>query len=216
MKTKTLKTVIAFFCGTVILLTACKKNNSESAISSANLQSNTISALKKYVPNFTLAKTNSELKQVQNDPNSNIIRSLSQFDKIAAEYNTPLSKLSLTQLQQFRTDLTVRESIAVVGINTEAIAKYLSYDDFAEVLTMFGLDVKQGFWGLSHDPLIIQKLALPTLKTNGVGGGDGDDDGDGTGISGGTDKLNYRCASTPQGYVCQSAYGFICLAGCGS
>lgn len=101
----------------------------------------------KYELNFTPAKTNSELEALRKDPNANLIRTLAQFDALVADRLTPLSKLPSETLEEFRTNIVVREGIGVVSLKFGDVKKRLSPAEFNEVMALFGIDTENGFWG---------------------------------------------------------------------
>jgi hypothetical protein len=198
MKSYKLIVAIAF---TLIIATffACKKDMHTAS-----------SEEKAFTPNYTLAKTSNELLALKNDPNANIIKTLAQFDANIA--HSPLAKVPKDSLQSFRKSLVVRDGFGIVSLNYSALEQSLSYDDFAVVLSMFGIDAKQGYWGFSKDPKIIQKLNGDSNKRSAMldeGGDDGDvgDDG-GDGL---TDHTGYWCKFPRD---CQKLRGYICMTGC--
>jgi len=160
--------------------------------------------------NFTPAKTSAELMALRTQKSANLIRTLEDFDKVAASKTTPLSQLSAKQLGDFRKSLLVKDGIGVVSLYYGDLKESLSYDDFSTVLALFGLDVKQGYWGLSNDPDIQSKFVTGNLKTNSnnaVG-----DDGSNA-VAPVEDHSGYLC-STVLVHTCKKAASSICLSGC--
>ena len=174
------------------IFVSCKKEGNGSASQSNLISGN--SAI-----NFTAAKTSNELIVLRNDPNANIIRTLKDFDAAAALNNNPLSKLSQKDLADFRATIVCRNGVGVVGLKYDLLEKVLSFDDFAIVLSMFGIDAKEGYWGFSKDPVIIAKLALTNTGTSGD--------------SFVADHKEYYC-SVLEPHNCKYLKGAICLSGC--
>lgn len=157
---------------------------------------------KEIVPsiNFTPAKTSAELMALRTDGTANLIRTIGDFDAAVASQATPLSKLSATELAEFKNSLVVRDSIGVVSMHYGVLEQALSYDDFAVAMTLFGLDIKQGYWGLSNDPAIQAKLGLPSLKVNSENA-----------VAVVKDYIGYYCSLKK---TCTQAKDYICMSGC--
>jgi len=168
-------------------------------------QTNINSADTKLAPamNYTPAKTSTELMALRANKSANIIRTVLEFDNILSLHNTPLDKLSNEQLTDFRNSLVVREGVGVVSLHYGVLKEALSYDDFAVVLSLFGLDVKQGFWGLSNDPAIQAKLSPqgPKISSN--------DSVEASAI--GKDYEGYLCSLQK---TCTKSKDYICMSGC--
>src|SRR5688572_30645277 len=94
-----------------------------------------------YKINFVPAKTSNELIALRKDPKANLIRTVKGFEAIAATRTTPLSKLSTDELAMFKEKIVVREGVGVVGLYLGVLREKLSYDEFATVMTLFGLDI---------------------------------------------------------------------------
>jgi hypothetical protein len=154
----------------------------------------------KYDLNFVPAKTNNELRLLQQNPKADLVRTPADFDALLATGHSPLAKLHTSVQQAFRNDIVFRSGVGVVGLKYESIQPLLSEDEFAEVLASFGLDAKQGYWGFSKNPKIIKQLSGSTATTNSV-----DDQFESVTGEG------YRCA---EHNTCEAAPGFICVAGC--
>ena len=155
--------------------------------------------------NFTLAKTNAELAKLHADKNANLVRTPAQFDAILAAGQTPLARLPKAVQQEFRSHLVFREGIGVVGLNFACIESELSYDEFAQVLALFGLDVKQGYWGFSKNPKIMQQLAA------GGSGNEASIIDEPVVEEPGTDYKGYHCNGK---HTCLKYSPDICLSGC--
>ncbi|MDO6432308.1 hypothetical protein Q4E93_17025 [Flavitalea sp. BT771] len=156
----------------------------------------------KYKVNFVLAKTSNELKTLRNDHKANILRTVKDFDAVVASKSTPLAKLSQAQIRDFRSSLVERAEVGIVSLKFAGIQEALSYDDFAEVMGIFGVDVKEGYWGFSHDPKIIAQLS---------GGAEVTKDVKLRGAKLFTDYEHYYCAAL---HSCLSRSDAICLTGC--
>nr|WP_294943425.1 hypothetical protein [uncultured Mucilaginibacter sp.] len=153
--------------------------------------------------NFTPAKTSAELMALRANKDANIIRTVQEFDNTVSLQNTPLAKLSSTQLATFRNSLVVRDGLGVVSLHYGVLKEALTYDDFAVVLGLFGLDVKQGYWGLSNDPAIQAKLSPPTQQTSSVS--------ETNAVAVGKDYEGYYCSLQK---TCTKAKDYICMSGC--
>lgn len=155
-----------------------------------------------YKVNFVLAKTSNELRAIQNDPKANIIRTKSDFDAVVQSNSTPLSKLSDDQIKDFRDHLVERDGLGIISMKFGVIQAALSADDFAEVMGMFGVDTKEGFWGFSQDPKIIEQLNDGVITTK---------DGKVRGAKTFTDYDGYYCSGPSS---CSKDEDSICLTGC--
>ena len=179
-------------------LAGCEKNDTLPAVEQA------------FTPNFTLAKTNNELKAIQANPRANIVRSKQDLNALIASNKSPLSKLTPTDREQFINSLVFRQDVGVVSFYCGEITSKLSYEDMAQVVAAFGLDAKQGYWGLSQDPAIKQQLltggSLPSGHTGKVSTLDDDQLQQESG-----DHNGYACISKGN---CYKATGWICLSGC--
>ena len=113
-----------------------------------------------YTPNFVLAKTNSELRLLQQDPKTNFVRSGRQLEALIGSKSFPLARLPKAIVERFVSRLNFREGTGATSIEFGEIKAALSYEELAQVLAAFGLDIKQGYWGLSQDPAIIRQLQL--------------------------------------------------------
>lgn len=168
---------------------ACKKKDNNSSFDSDT----TI--------NFTPAKTNNELALIRADKKNNVIRTLSDFDALVASKQSPLSKLPLEVIGDFRNHLTVRENVGIVGIKYASIYGLLSDDEFAEVMASFGLDVKDGFWGFSKNKDVINKMNPEATSVR-------------------DESLQSAFVEDYKGYECSSPHNchvndsYICLTGC--
>lgn len=179
---------------------SCKKDHSAAAP-------------KPYVINFVPAKTPNELQELKADKNANLIRSLADFDAVVAAGNTPFSKLAQSDLQALRSSIVVREGQGVVSLIYGDLAEKMSYDDFATAFSAFGLDIKEGFWGLSKDPQIIAAMSVTApVKINDIDE-PGYDDGEGGDVdaSAGKDYFNYYCAGIRS---CKKNRNSWCMSGC--
>jgi len=152
-----------------------------------------------YEINFTPAKTSGELLALRKDVKANLIRTVEEFEAIVAARNTPLARLSKEQIGSFRSSITFRKGVGVVSFNYGEIRSQLSYEEFAEVMKIFGLDIKQGYWGLSNDPTITKKMRATKLQSTVLEAGAP------------RDYIDYWC-KYPQ--TCQKRKDWICMAGC--
>lgn len=142
---KTLRTGIVL--ALAIAFTSCQKNASES------IEPSSISSAEKVV----LAKTGNEYVNLVFNPKVNIIRSRKDLDKIISNGQTPLRKLSSKALAIFRSEI-VEMKHSIGGMNIGVIRDGLSYNDFCEVMALFGMDVDKGYWGLSQNPAIMYQM----------------------------------------------------------
>ena len=187
-------------CAWVLLfnLTGCEKNNALPTVGQSP------------APNFTLAKTNNELKAIQANPRANIIRSKKDLTALIASNKSPLSKLTPTERERFINGLVFRPNVGVVSFYYGELVSKLSYDDMAQVVAAFGLDAKQGYWGLSQDPAIKQQLlmggSLSSEQSNKMSALDDEQLQEESG-----DHSGYACISKGN---CYKAKGWICLSGC--
>jgi hypothetical protein len=170
-------------CALLLSFVSCQKQNASPE------------AEQSFAPNFTLAKTNNELAAIQADPAANIVRTRQDLDALISSNKSPLIKLSAADRADFLDKLVFRENVGVVSFYYGDVAAKLSYDDLAQVVAAFGLDAKQGFWGLSQDPAINQQLQ---------GGGT-------TEPSFMADHIRYRCIGP---HNCLSAAEWICTSNC--
>lgn len=190
------KKITVICCGalmfSVTIFSSCKKelNTTKEEMVESN-----------YVINFVPAKTTNELITLRNNSKANIIRTLKDFNDVLALKNTPLSKLSTKILEDFKSHIVFRDGVGVVGFKFGTLRQALSYDDFAMTLSIFGLDVKQGYWGFSKDPVIVSKLSL--TKTDGYVGS----------FLPVADHPGYLCSLTLS-HTCAKAEDHICLSGC--
>jgi len=60
--------------------------------------------------------------------------------------------LSEKQVSEFRTNLSIKQGKGVVSLQYSILKSALSFDDFADVMVPFGMNIKQVFWRLSNDP----------------------------------------------------------------
>lgn len=127
-----------FFCLPLllVLLVACENDTDDAAS-------------KQYKINFVAAKTNTELEKLRMDPNTNLIRTAADLRRIVRDYNTPLSLLDQSELEKFQASVVFRKDIGVVGLNYTVLQENLTSDQVSNVLLLFGLDVVDGFWGVS-------------------------------------------------------------------
>jgi hypothetical protein len=146
-----------------------------------------------FTPNFTLAKTNSELATIQANPTANTVRTRQDLDTLISSNKSPLIKLSAADRADFLDKLVFRENVGVVSFYYGDVAAKLSYD------------AKQGFWGLSQDPAINQQLenggstpAKSFVNNQEV-------------QSRVPDYKNYMCFGRGS---CYQADGWICMSGC--
>ena len=109
-----------------------------------------------------------------------MIRSKKELEKIAAMYNSPLSKLSTKDLAEFESKLVERQGVGIVSLRYDKVQKLLSEKDFYQLMTMFGLDLKNGYWGLSTNPNVIKQIRGSSQMTALFEGG-------------GTDYKGYYC-----------------------
>lgn len=165
-----------------------------------NLLNDALGTKKAFKANYSLAKTGAELITLRSNLSANLVKTKVDLDRILADYNTPLNKLSDGTLEDFKKEIVFRDDVGVVGFNYRVLAEQLNENEFAEVLALFGLDAKKGFWGFSKDKEIIQKLS-----------GDPNDNED-NGPEEPTDpRIGWKCEGPHQ--CVQSAYS-ICLDGC--
>jgi hypothetical protein len=181
MKTKKTYLFVASLAASLLVF-ACGDNNETPTVADAG----------KFVPNFVLAKTGAELEAIRADERANVIRTLEDFDKVIELKRTPLAYLPGDVIKDFRDNLIVRENLGIVGIKFRIIKAQLSQDEFAEVMALFGLDAKQGFWGFSKDPSVLAKMKIRGGRTM-------------------TDYEKYKCVSRA---TCESSSAHICLTGC--
>jgi hypothetical protein len=179
MKTKRLigATTVALFA-LAITLFGCKKNGSATE--------------EVFQPNFRLAKTSNELISLRKNGDANLVRTVAEFDELVK--SSPLSKLPESVILDFRNGLVERAGVGIVSLKFDLIEKSLSYDDFSTVMGMFGLDIKQGYWGFSKDPEISSELV--------------DEEVDGTEFA---DHKGYYCQTA---HNCKYDNRQICLSGC--
>ena len=154
-----------------------------------------------YTPNFVLAKTGNELLKLQEDPKTNLLRTPQDYKALLESGGTPLSKLSKEVQEAFGTGIVYRPGIGVAGVDFSSIKALLTYDEFAQVLATFGMDVKQGYFGLSRDPAIIAQLAMG----GGTQTGNFQDD------QLMTDYEGYKCSGP---HTCTAMADVICMSSC--
>jgi len=143
--------------------------------------------------NFVPAKTGTELVAIRNNPHANVVRTLSQFDNIVALKETPLNSLPKEVVDEFRSQIVVREGVGIVGLKYGTIKKLLSDDDFASVMAAFGVDTKNGFWGFSKNESVLKSVRGKRLKVFFE------------------DYKGYMCSSA---HNCSLNADYICLTGC--
>ena len=168
---------------------------------SCKKETNSASEKKTFAINFTAAKTNNELTSIKADPTTNLIRSLSDFDKIVSNYATPLSKLTADELSKFRSTLVTRENSGVVSIDYSVIQSSLSSKDFNEVMSYFGIDSGNGYWGLSKNSQITGQINASAEKVNDTA----------SPASAPAEHNHYWCESKGN---CKAKDNAICLDGC--
>ncbi|EFK58071.1 hypothetical protein ACFU8T_16330 [Sphingobacterium spiritivorum] len=171
-------------------LSSCKNSSIEVPVKSKN----------EFKMNYTAAKTSNELIALRENKNANVIRTGLDLESVISSQSTALSKLSNEQLEKFMKGIVFKENVGVVGFNYQILNNSLAADDFAEVMALFGLDVKHGFWGFSSDKNIAEKLSINEE------------------IRGGSarslmfeDYKGYRCESP---HNCRMNSDYICLTGC--
>jgi len=146
-----------------------------------------------YRINFTPAKTSNELIAIRSNPHANVVRTLSQFDNILTLNETPLNSLPKVVVDEFRSQIAVREGVGIVGLKYGTIKRLLSDDDFATVMAMFGVDTKNGFWGFSKNENVLKSVRGKRLKVFFE------------------DYKEYQCVSP---HNCSTQANYICLTGC--
>jgi hypothetical protein len=146
-----------------------------------------------YSINFVPAKTSNELVAIRNNPHANVVKTISQFDNILALNETPLNTLPKEVIDEFRSQLVVRQGVGIVGLRYGTIKKLLSDDDFATVMAMFGIDTKNGFWGFSKNEGVLKSVRGKRLKAFFE------------------DYNEYRCSAP---HTCSKSSDDICLSGC--
>ncbi|MDO6432307.1 hypothetical protein Q4E93_17020 [Flavitalea sp. BT771] len=159
------------------------------------------SDMPKYEVNFTLAKTISELKALRKNSAANIIRTIRDFDAEVVSKNTPFKKIPREDFDDFRNGISERAGKGIVSLKFDRIQRRLSADDFAEAMAMFGLDIKNGYWGFSKEPRIIQQLSGDMTITK---------DGKLRGPNFFNAYENYYC--DPNLHACVAKAGYICLS----
>ncbi len=185
-------------CASLLLFstTSCEKSN------------NTPSTQQSFVPNFTLARTNSELAAIQADPRANIIRSREELEISIASNKSPLAKLSKSQQEEFISKIVFRKGVGAVSFYYGTIASQLSYEELAQVVAAFGLDAKRGYWGLSQDPAIRRQFDTGGgLSSSSSANQSIDDEEEATEGN----HVGYACVSKGN---CYKAKGWICMSGC--
>ncbi len=187
------KKIITIFTITlaIISFSSCKDN----------VLNDTLESKKNFKANYSLAKTGAELITLRSNVSANLVKTKADLDRILADYNTPLNKLSDVALENFKNEMVFRDDVGVVGFNYSILAEQLNENEFAEVLALFGLDAKKGFWGFSKDKEIVQKLSAS---------GDPNDNED-NGPEEPTDYKGYKCTSP---HNCEEMSRYICLTGC--
>jgi len=188
MKTKKTFFLICAFALSTAIFYACSKKQDQQTTNSKNS-----------LINFTPAKTSSELVKLRAEKSNNVIRTLADFDKIITGKQSPLSKLPSEVVADFRSQIVVRDNVGVVGLDYGSIKKALSEDEFAEVMALFGLDTKNGFWGFSTNKEVLEKLKINSLRDGSIK------------TTAFEDYMEYRCESP---HTCTSANQKICLTGC--
>lgn len=196
LRKKTLSVLACITLVTASFFYSCNKNSSE----------NELSKNETFAINFTPAKTSNELTQLRLESKSNVIRNSKDLDNILALKNTPLSKLSTQQLNEFKSEIVYRDGLGVVGFKYEILQSNLSEEDFNTVMNYFGIDSKNGFWGFSKNKDIVAKLSLRASSN-----GDDDNDNDTSNPETGTDYKEYKCVSA---HNCEMNDKYICLSGC--
>jgi len=187
MKTKTKIALALTIMLAAINLQSCKNSTMEN--SSERFKMN-------YVP----AKTSNELVALRANKSANLIRTKSDFENVIKNQNTPLAKMSPEALERFKQDIVFREKVGIVGFNYQVLKSSLSEDDFNEVMALFGLDTKLGFWGFSVDKEVTKKMSIDrNLRANSSQSLLFEDYG------------GYQCISP---HNCSKMSNYICLTGC--
>ena len=99
-----------------------------------------------YEINFVPAKTNAELKVLTENPANNLVRSVEQYDELMANRLTPLSNLPQNVQEDFRNGLVFSNN-GIASIRYGVVKKMLTETQYHEVMSVFGIDSKDGFWG---------------------------------------------------------------------
>jgi hypothetical protein len=121
----------------------------------------------KYDLNFVPAKTNNEFKSLSANLQYNIIRTPQELEALISAGKSPLAKLPISVQKEFEESITYRPGTGIAGLSFAALEGQLSYDEFAEVMVSFGIDIKQGYWGLSKDPKIMKTMgSASAVNTN--------------------------------------------------
>jgi hypothetical protein len=107
----------------------------------------------------------------------------------------------------FRNNIVVRKGVGVVGFKFGRVRKLLSEDDFAKVLSMFGIDAKKGYWGFSNDLEILAKLGSVRNHFSSISSSSNGDDEQFE------DHKGYYCSVTDP-HTCKVNPDCICLSGC--
>ncbi len=152
-----------------------------------------------------LAKTTGELAALRKNYNNNLVRTLNEYDK--AVHHSPLAKLPTYIRARFKESLVFRTNIGVVSVRYLDIEQRLTEDEFAQVMSMFGIDTKHGFWGFSRDAAVVKILGESTGVSNREAPSGGDPTGEGS------DHKNYICSKTFK-HTCEPQVGSVCLSGC--
>lgn len=96
--------------------------------------------------NFQPAKTYSEYLKVLGDPNNNVVRNKKELEKIMTDKSTPMSKLS----QKNQALLLENAKFSTYGLSTikyTTLKNNLTESEYVDVMLIFGIDVKYGYWG---------------------------------------------------------------------
>nr|WP_294943426.1 hypothetical protein [uncultured Mucilaginibacter sp.] len=182
----------------VFTLASCQKDYSKADLKGLASQTSI---------NFIPAKTSAELLSLRNQKSANIIRTLEDFDAAVLSRSTPLSKLSSDQILDFKNSLTIKPGTGIVSLQYSVLKSALSYDDFAGVMVFFGIDIKQGYWGLSNDPVIQAKLRLSNNMINSTNSVDNSEH---ESLVGGVAGMDYICQMTTSGMSCIRHKGSLC------
>lgn len=173
-------TVFTLFMGTVFIIMSCEKEELESHILTKN-----------YELNFEPALTNNEYDLLARNPKVNMIRSFEQFDQVVKEELTPLRKVSPEKISEFRETLVFREN-RLVGLGYGPIKNSVSNKELNQVLAIFGIDTKDGFWGL-RSSASVQNMQVAGIESDYI------------------DYKEYQCISKG---TCYENSDHICLSGC--
>lgn len=180
---------IFIFTGIIFIVSSCKNEELEPQ----NIE-------KSYALNYVPALTNREYDLLASNKKANIIRNLHQFDQIVEKQLTPLRKVSPENLAAFRADLVFRKN-RLVGLGYNSLKNSLTEEEFHEVLAIFGIDTKNGFWEIRLPKTIENSNVLGQSSESGVHMPETEY----------TDYKEYECLETG---TCLKAKDHICLTGC--